>query len=92
MIDKDSERTLTIRWQDPQVFAEAAYTTLEVKVNFVRAWTMQTGRVRCEAKVIHAGARTATAEARLVDAAGKLYAHGTTTCMVIREPQRSTKQ
>jgi len=67
---------------------ETAYTTLEVKVNFVRALTMKTGRVRCEARVIHVGARTATAEARLVDAAGKLYAHGTTTCMVIREPQR----
>ncbi|HJP92020.1 MAG TPA: PaaI family thioesterase [Pyrinomonadaceae bacterium] len=172
MINKDSERTLTIRWEDPRVFAEAghglsgleflqkvvagelprppmadlmnfdlvevgdgfaiftavpaeyhynpigvvhgglaatlldsamgcaihstlppetAYTTLEVKVNFVRALTTQTGRVRCEARVIHVGTRTATAEARLVDAADKLYAHGTTTCMVIREPQRNTK-
>jgi len=69
-----------------------AYTTLEVKVNFVRALTTQTGLVRCEAKVIHVGARTATAEARLIDASGKLYAHGTTTCLVIREPQRGTKQ
>ncbi|HYK21942.1 MAG TPA: PaaI family thioesterase, partial [Pyrinomonadaceae bacterium] len=67
------------------------YTTLEVKVNFVRALTMQTGLVRCEAKVIHTGARTATAEARLIDTSGKLYAHGTTTCLVIREPQKGTK-
>ena len=67
------------------------YTTLEVKVNFVRALTMQTGLVRGEAKVIHAGARTATAEARLIDASGKLYAHGTTTCLVIRQPQKGTK-
>jgi uncharacterized protein (TIGR00369 family) len=64
--------------------AGAAYTTLEIKVNFVRAITMKTGLVRCEAKVIHVGARTATAEARLVDEAGKLYAHGTTTCLVLR--------
>ena len=67
------------------------YTTLEVKVNFVRALTMQTGLVRCEAKVIHTGARTATAEARLIDTSGKLYAHGTTTCLVIREAQKGTK-
>ena len=66
------------------------YTTLEVKVNFVRALTMQTGLMRCEAKVIHTGARTATAEARLIDASGKLYAHGTTTCLVIRQPQKGT--
>jgi len=67
------------------------YTTLEVKVNFVRALTMQTGLVRCEAKVIHTGARTATAEARLIDTSGKLYAHGTTTCLVIREAQKGPK-
>src|SRR2546423_6268032 len=59
--------------------AGAAYTTLEIKVNFIRAITMKTGPVRCEAKVIHVGARTATAEGRLVDEAGRLYAHGTTT-------------
>jgi uncharacterized protein (TIGR00369 family) len=71
--------------------AGAAYTTLEIKVNFVRAITVKTGPLRCEAKVIHAGARTATAEARLIDASGKLYAHGTTTCLVIREPQEAQK-
>jgi uncharacterized protein (TIGR00369 family) len=64
--------------------AGAGYTTLEVKVNFVRAMTVETGRVRCEAKVIHVGGRTATAEGRIVDESGKLYAHGTTTCLVLR--------
>lgn len=64
--------------------AGAGYTTLEIKVNFVRAMTAETGRVRCEAKAIHLGDRTATAEGRIVDEAGKLYAHGTTTCLVIR--------
>ncbi len=64
--------------------AGAGYTTLEIKVNFVRAMTGETGRVRCEAKVIHVGGRTATAEGRVVDEAGKLYAHGTTTCLVLR--------
>ena len=64
--------------------AGAGYTTLEIKVNFIRAMTGETGRVRCEAKVVHVGARTATAEGRVVDEAGKLYAHGTTTCLIRR--------
>lgn len=64
--------------------AGAGYTTLEIKVNFVRAMTSETGRVRCEAKLIHIGGRTATAEGRIVDDAGKLYAHGTTTCLILR--------
>jgi uncharacterized protein (TIGR00369 family) len=58
------------------------YTTVEVKVNYVRAMTAATGLVRAEGKVIHAGARIATAEGRLTDSAGKLLAHGTTTCLV----------
>ena len=43
-------------------------------VNFIRAISANTGRVRCEAKIVHAGARTATAEGRVVDESGKLYA------------------
>jgi uncharacterized protein (TIGR00369 family) len=64
--------------------AGAGYTTLEIKVNFIRAMTAETGRLRCEANVVHSGARTATAEGRIVDEAGKLYAHGTTTCLILR--------
>ena len=64
--------------------AGSGYTTLEIKVNFIREMTGETGRVRCEAKVVHAGARTATAEGRVIDEAGKLYAHGTTTCLILR--------
>ena len=63
--------------------AGAGYTTLEIKVNFIRAMTAETGRVRCEAKIVHSGARTATAEGRIIDEAGKLYAHGTTTCLIL---------
>ena len=64
--------------------AGVGYTTLEVKVNFIRAMTAETGRVRCEAKLIHLGGRTATAEGRILDEEGKLYAHGTTTCLIFR--------
>ena len=64
--------------------AGAGYTTLEVKVNFVRPLTAETGEVRCEAEVIHVGGRTATAEGRVLDASEKLYAHATTTCLIFR--------
>jgi uncharacterized protein (TIGR00369 family) len=61
------------------------YTTLEVKTNFVRPITVDTGRVRCEGVVIHRGGTVATAEGKLfaIDS-GKLLAHGTTTCLIAR--------
>jgi len=62
--------------------AGQAYTTVEIKVNYVRAMTDKTGPVRAEGKVINVGARIATSEGRLYDGAGKLLAHGTTTCLV----------
>ncbi|MBC8160451.1 MAG: PaaI family thioesterase [Roseiflexaceae bacterium] len=64
--------------------AGVAYTTLELKINYVRPITASTGRVACTGTVIHSGSRVATAEARLVDAAGKLYAHATTTCLILK--------
>ena len=64
--------------------AGVGYTTLEVKANFVRPITAETGLVRCEGVVVHPGSRVATAEGRVTDAAGKLLAHGTTTCLVLR--------
>jgi uncharacterized protein (TIGR00369 family) len=63
--------------------AGQSYTTLEIKANFVRALTGKTGPVRAEGKVINAGRTIVTVEGRLVDAAGKLYAHGTSTCLVL---------
>ena len=62
--------------------AGQAYTTLEFKINFVRAMTDKTGRVRAEGRVIHPGNRAATAEGNLYDARGKLLAHATTTCLI----------
>ncbi len=61
-----------------------AYTTAELKVNYIRAITAKTGKVSCEAKVIHSGRQLATAEARLTDEDGKLYGHATTTCLVFK--------
>ena len=62
--------------------AGMGYTTLEIKVNFVRALTKDTGPVRAEGKVLTSGKRVATAEGRVLDANGALYAHGTTTCLI----------
>jgi uncharacterized protein (TIGR00369 family) len=62
--------------------AGVGYTTLELKANLVRAITAETGLIRCEGSVVHVGSRIGTAEGRLVDAAGKLLAHGTTTCLI----------
>ena len=64
--------------------AGTSYTTLELKVNYLRPITTKTGTVYCEGKIIHVGGRIATAEGRLTDAVGKLYAHGTTTCIILR--------
>jgi len=63
--------------------AGKGYTTLEIKANLVRAVTLKTGTIRAIAKVVHMGRQTATAEGRIEDAAGKLYAHATTTCIIL---------
>lgn len=62
--------------------AGQAYTTIELKVNYLRALTDAVGPVRAEGKVIHVGRQIGTAEGRLYDAAGRLYAHATTTCLI----------
>ena len=60
------------------------YTTLEIKVNYVRPVVETTGEVIGEGKVVHEGGRIATAEASVTDSAGRLYAHATTTCLISR--------
>lgn len=65
-----------------QLAAGIGYTTLEIKVNYIRAMSDRTGEVTAEGRAIHVGRQTATAEGFLRDAAGKLIAHGTTTCIV----------
>jgi uncharacterized protein (TIGR00369 family) len=58
------------------------YTTLELKLNLVRAITKETGKITAEARVLHRGRTVGTAEGYIRDAAGRLYAHATTTCMI----------
>ena len=64
--------------------AGSGYTTLEAKVNFNRPITADTGRIVCEAKVVHGGRTVATAEGRVTaEDSGKILAHGTTTCLIL---------
>ena len=72
--------------------AGTSYTTLELKVNYLRPITVKTGTVYAEGKIIHLGGRIATAEGRLTDADGKLYAHGTTTCIILRPSSPSGQE
>lgn len=64
--------------------AGIGYTTLELKINLVRAMTAETGPVVATGQVVHRGRRVATAEGRLViRESGTLLAHATTTCMIM---------
>lgn len=64
--------------------AGVGYTTLELKVNYVRPMTRETGRVLAEGTVLHRGGRVATAEGRVIaEETGKLLAHATTTCLIL---------
>jgi len=60
------------------------YTTTQLSINLVRPLTIETRMVTCIAQVIHVGRRLATASAQVLDEQQKLYAHGTSTCMVFQ--------
>jgi uncharacterized protein (TIGR00369 family) len=76
----DSAMTCAIQ---TRAAAGSGFTTVEAKTNFLRPITAATGRIRAIGTLVHAGSRLATAEGRVLDAAGKLYAHATTTCIVL---------
>jgi len=63
--------------------AGKGYTTAELKVSYVRALTPKTPLVRAEGKIINSGRQVGFAEGRLYGPDGKLYAHATTTCVVL---------
>jgi len=64
--------------------AGQGYTTAELGIHIVRAASHMSGPLRAIGHVVHVGRQLATAEARIVDADGKLYAHGSTTCLVFQ--------
>jgi uncharacterized protein (TIGR00369 family) len=69
--------------------AGVGYTSVETKVNFVRAIMPQTGQVRAEGIVVARGRTIITAEGKLTDSRGRLLAHGTSTIMVLRREEGS---
>lgn len=64
--------------------AGSGYTTLELKTNFLKAVTIGSGTMTATGKIIHTGNRTALLEATLTDDQGKIFAHGTSTCLILK--------
>jgi uncharacterized protein (TIGR00369 family) len=62
------------------------YTSLEIKVNYVRAVTVASGELAAEGRLVHGGRRSAVAEATLTDARGRLCATASTTCLLFDLP------
>jgi len=62
---------------------KTGYTTSDLSIRLLRAITAETGPVMAEARLIHRGRRVATAEGSLRDEAGRLLAHGTTSCILL---------
>ena len=63
--------------------ADQSFTTLDIRINYLRPITAETGEVVAEGHVINAGRRVAYCEAKLVDGAGKMLAHGTGSCLIL---------
>jgi uncharacterized protein (TIGR00369 family) len=64
--------------------AGEGYTSVEMKINFVRPVMPDLGELTCEGVVIHRGGTLATSEGKLLDGKGRLLAHGTETCMIMQ--------
>ena len=62
--------------------ADQGFTPIDIRVNYLRPLTVETGEVRAEGKVLQAGRRLAYCEAKLLDRDGKLICHGTGSCLV----------
>jgi uncharacterized protein (TIGR00369 family) len=66
--------------------AGVGYTSLDLNVKFLRPVTVTSGRITCRGSVLQRGRRTALAEARMTDAAGRLVAHATSSCLIFDAP------
>ncbi len=71
--------------------AGVPYTTVDLKVNYVRAVTPKVGTIRAEGKVLHAGRKLLSTEGKLVDQNGKLYAHGVSACITLDAPAQTMR-
>lgn len=66
--------------------ADQTFTTVDIRINYLRPLTVETGAVRAEGRVLQSGRRLAYSEADLTDAAGKLICHATGSCLVFSKP------
>jgi uncharacterized protein (TIGR00369 family) len=62
--------------------------TLQLQVNYIRPIRIETGKLQCSGEIIHMGKRSATAEGRLTDSSGRLYAHATGTFIITGPEER----
>src|ERR1700686_3622379 len=60
------------------------FATSELRTSYRPPVPIDSGALRVEAGVLHAGRETALAEGRVVDAEGKLFAHATATWSLMR--------
>lgn len=58
------------------------YTSIDINITYVRAITHATGPVTARGEVINVGRRVGTVRGTLIDAAGKVLAHGTSSCLI----------
>jgi len=77
----DSAASCAVHTQLP---AGTSYTTINLSLDMIKGITDQVGTLRCEGRVIRAGARIAVADAELKGADGTLYARGSATCLILR--------
>lgn len=72
--------------------AGEGYGTVELKVHLVRTILPTSGELTCEGRLVHRGATMATSEGYLRDAAGRLLAHGTETCLIFDATARAARR
>jgi uncharacterized protein (TIGR00369 family) len=66
--------------------AGVGYTSLDLNVKFLRAVTVESGRLTVAGRVLQKGRRTALAEATMTDGRGRLVAHATSSCLIFDVP------
>ena len=63
--------------------AGSGYSTIDLQITYIKSARIETGTLTCVGKVIHSGRKIATGYAEVRDSKGVLYAHATTTCMIL---------
>ncbi len=60
----------------------SSYTTAQLNVHFVRPLLIGVEGLFAEGEVVRMGRQLATSQGRVVDGQGRLYAHGSATCLI----------